>query len=132
MISNGGNDATISVTNNVTRFTGADMNSITNGKEVSGVAFKGGLGGVYFVPLHHGGVTWGENPYTNYTANDLNATMAILITQAHELGRSLAWITGVHTPPPGRPSDYGGPQDVGNWFDSCVQKKYSDALITPH
>jgi hypothetical protein len=113
---NGGNDATITVVNNVKRFSVSDLSEINNSTNVNG-----------WTPRKErrwppGGPWYGEmvSPYENYTAN--NTEESYLFIQTHELGHSLADITDVAVPFKGlpMPSDV----DTGAWFLDCVEDAY--------
>ena len=120
-LSNGGNDATITVVNNVNRFSVSDLSEINNRGNIHGWTPRKGR---RWLP---GGPWYGEkvSPYENYTAYDLasyDTNESYLELQTHELGHSLADITDVAVPFKGlpMPSDV----DTGAWFLNCVKDAY--------
>jgi RHS repeat-associated protein len=90
-IRNNGNNARITVTNDRTSYTSADLNSqyaATGGRLPRG----GTLAGLTWPPNHPNRPARDNSPYINYTANNLSP-MLTLQNQIHELGHSLRMIT---------------------------------------
>jgi len=88
-IGNGGNNATIQVSNDRTTFTSAQLNTASRrtlapGATVAGLTFSAGDPNRL--------VANDASPYINYTANNLGP-MLTLQNQIHELGHSLRQIT---------------------------------------
>ncbi len=120
-LSNGGNDATITVVNNVNRFSVSDLSEINNRGNIHGWTPRKGR---RWLP---GGPWYGEkvSPYENYTAYDFasyGTNESYLELQTHELGHSLADITDVAVPFKGLPMPSG--VDTGAWFLNCVKDAY--------
>jgi len=120
-LSNGGNDATITVVNNVNRFSVSDLSEINNRTNVHGWTPRKER---RWLP---GGPWYGEkvSPYENYTAYDFasyDTNESYLELQTHELGHSLADITDVAVPFKGLPMD--SDVDTGAWFVNCVKDAY--------
>src|SRR6266403_1726835 len=114
-LSNGGNNANITVTNDVNRYSGEGLKALRDSRGNP--------------PLPQGitalaGLTLYDTPYTNYTANNLSqlnqpASMAAE-TQVHELGNSLHYITGAAFNPATVPES---DKDAGQLLEDCVRNK---------
>ena len=88
----GGNNAPITIKNDATRYNMNEMKKIEN-------AFRAAQGLPLLGPNDE---VWGmtiddatHNHYTNYTASDLTNALDTLKSQVHELGHSLALVTGI-------------------------------------
>src|SRR5882724_2192761 len=114
-VSNGGNNAKISVTNDIQTYSGEGLKALRDSRGNP--------------PLPQGttalaGLTLWDQPYVNYTANNLSqlnqpASMAAE-TQVHELGNSLHYITGAAFNPATVP---GSDKDTGQALENCVRKR---------
>jgi RHS repeat-associated protein len=114
-LSNGGNNANITVTNDVKSYSGEGLKALRDSRGNP--------------PLPEGttalaGLTLFDQPYVNYTANNLSqlnqpASMAAE-TQVHELGNSLHFITGAAFNPATVP---GSDKDAGQALENCVRKR---------
>ncbi len=114
-LSNGGNNAKISVTNDIQTYSGEGLKALRDSRGNP--------------PLPQGttalaGLTLWDQPYVNYTANNLSqlnqpASMAAE-TQVHELGNSLHYITGAVFNPATVP---GSDKDTGQALENCVRKR---------
>lgn len=64
----------------------------------------------------------GYNPYTNFTGNDITNSRVVQATQVHELGNSLARITGIYSTMNGTvsPPQFGSDRDPGVAMERCV------------
>jgi RHS repeat-associated protein len=115
VLSNGGNDANITVTNDIQTYSGEGLKALRDSRGNP--------------PLPQGttalaGLTLWDQPYVNYTANNLSqlnqpASMATE-TQVHELGNSLHFITGAAFNPAMVP---GSDKDAGQALENCVRKR---------
>jgi RHS repeat-associated protein len=114
VLKNKGNNATIIVYN--------DASSMS----MSGIGTNWSLGGPVMGftpnPNHPFNQAHGYDPYTNYTGNDLTNTRAVQATQVHELGNSLAMITGIFSTMNGTisPPQFGTDRDPGVAMERCV------------
>ncbi len=88
---NRGNNATITVVNDVRTLSSSFMGWLTGSPT--------------------DGMTFGINPYRNFTANDVRNPSQILRIQVHELGHSLTYVTGAADK---------GPRDAGYRLEDCV------------
>ena len=111
-IYNGGNNANITVTNDVSTYSSAQNLAIVNASRIAhGVAPYPARTFIY-------GRTSSTAPYANSTSNDVKNTVEIVKTQIHELGNSLRYITpaanndNANVPDP----------DAGNRLENCVFK----------
>jgi RHS repeat-associated protein len=114
-LSNGGNDAKISVSNDIQTYSGQGLKALRDSRGNP--------------PLPQGttalaGLTLWDKPYVNYTANNLSqfnqpASMAAE-TQVHELGNSLHYITGAAFNPATVP---GSDKDAGQALENCVRNR---------
>ncbi|HEY6120156.1 MAG TPA: hypothetical protein VIV66_09370 [Pyrinomonadaceae bacterium] len=105
VINHGGNSATYTIYNDVTRYSSEAL------KIAAGSEGKGG---------RVTGLTDPTYPWTNYTSDNLSSTMEILKTQVHELGHSLDVITGVRYKD--KLDDKGNPIEAGWKLEGCVAK----------
>ncbi len=114
-LSNGGNDTSIHVTNDIQTYSGEGLKALRDSRGNP--------------PLPQGttavaGLTLWDQPYVNYTANNLSqlnqpASMAAE-TQVHELGNSLHYITGAAFNPATVP---GSDKDAGQAVENCVRNR---------
>jgi hypothetical protein len=86
-----GNDTTISVVNEVSAYTSAQMITFYNQGKPPSQQLPANAN----VTGYTGSTPSCYTPYRNFTASNLRNPMEILKTQVHELGHSLAAITGV-------------------------------------
>lgn len=114
ILSNGGNNANITVTNNINYYSSDRLKEIHDSRGNPPLAPDTTLIGL---TLH-------ENPYENYTANNLSQLVPspgyqAAQTQVHELGNSLHFITGAAFNPKTVP---GSDNDAGQLLENCVRK----------
>lgn len=114
-LSNGGNDTSIHVTNDIQTYSGEKLKALRDSRGNP--------------PLPQGttaldGLTLYDQPYVNYTANNLsqlNQSASIAAeTQVHELGNSMHFITGAAFNPATVP---GSDRDAGQALENCVRKR---------
>lgn len=110
--SNGGNNAKITVTNDVNKYSSSQALTIANAALIANGQPK--LPANTFVY----GFTDSSSPYTNFTSNNVKSTVVILKTQIHELGNSLRYITGAANNDKAKGRD----PDAGNRLENCVFK----------